>query len=179
MTTTGRGSARMLQPARHARNERMLIAGLSERFAVEDCPDGIASVWRHFAPYRGRLLGQIGDAAYGVRQGTEQPGEMEYLCAVEVADFCSVPRNFTLMCIPVQHCTVFQHRGSIASIRTLWTDIRDSWLPGSGQICVGTPFEFYGPSFDARTGAGDVEVWIPVAPHIRTGAPIRKEMVVA
>src|SRR5687768_1682344 len=109
MTTTGRGSARMLQPARHARNERMLIAGWSERFAVEDCPDGIASVWRQFAPYRGRLLRQIGDATYRVRQDTEQPGDMEYLCAVEVADFCSVPRNFTLMCIPVQHCTVFQH----------------------------------------------------------------------
>jgi AraC family transcriptional regulator len=143
----------------------MLIAGLSERFAIEDCAAGIAALWRHFSPHMGRFVGQVGSAAYGVRYDTEQPGEMEYLCAVEVADFCSVPRNFTLMCIPVQHCTVFRHHGSIASISTLWTDIRDSWLPGSGQICVGTPFERYAPSFSPREGAGDIEVWIPVAPR--------------
>jgi AraC family transcriptional regulator len=168
-TTSGRGSVRALQPARQARNERMLIAGMSGRFPVEDCPANIAALWRHFAPYMGGLVGQVGDAAYGVRYDTEQPGEMEYLCAVEVADFSSVPRNFTLMCIPVQHCAVFGHRGSIASVHTTWADIRDSWLPASGQICVGTPFECYGPSFNPRTGTGEVEVWIPVAPRIRTG----------
>ncbi|HEY6642051.1 GyrI-like domain-containing protein [Povalibacter sp.] len=163
----GRGSARALQPTRHARNERMLIAGMSERFAVKDCSDGIAALWRRFAPCVGNLVGQVGDAAYGVRYDTEQPGEMEYLCAVEVANFSSVPRNFTLMCIPAQRCAVFLHRGSVASVRTTWDGIHDSWLPGSGQICVGTPFERYGPSFDPHAGTGGVEVWIPVAPRNR------------
>ena len=51
---TGRGSACALQPTRHARNERLLIAGMSERFAIEDCADGIAALWQRFASSMGR-----------------------------------------------------------------------------------------------------------------------------
>lgn len=158
--------ARALRPVNHARNHRMLLAGISGRFPVADCATSIAGLWRRFSVHRGNVVGQRGDSAYGVRYNTERPDEMEYLCAVEVADFSSVPRSFTLLCVPVQHCAVFRPP-CLAALADTWTSIRESWLPGSGYEMVGTQFERYAASFDPQTSDGDLEVWLPVAPVLR------------
>lgn len=161
--------ARAVLPARHARNDRMLLAGLSDRFPVADCSRALPELWRRFAIHMGRVADQTGDTAYGVRYNTDRPGEIEYLCAVEVTEFSSIPRNFTVLCIPVQHCAIFRP-ASIAALSQTWTAIRDSWLPGSGYEPVGTQFERYSPSFDPLTANGELEVWIPVAPRRRPGS---------
>ncbi len=157
---------RVVLPTRHARNDRMLLAGLSDRFCVADCSRAVPELWRRFAAHMGRVVDQTGDASYGVRYNTDRPGEMEYLCAVEVTEFSSIPRNFTLLCIPMQNCAIFRP-ASIAALPQTWTEIRDSWLPDSGYEPVGTQFERYGPTFDPLTANGEVEVWIPIAPSQR------------
>jgi AraC family transcriptional regulator len=42
---------------------------------------------------------------------------------------------------------------------TIW----NKWLPASSvKFTDGPSFERYGKDFDARTGAGTIEVWMPV-----------------
>lgn len=172
MSASVEQGARAVLPARYARNDRMLLAGLTDRFAVAECSRALPRLWGRFAIHMGRVAGQTGDTAYGVRYNTDRPGEIEYLCAVEVTEFSSIPRNFTLLCIPVQQCAIFRP-ASIAVLPQTWTAIRDSWLPGSGYEPVGTQFERYGPTFDPLTANGEFEVWIPVASKLRPG--LRKD----
>ncbi len=168
MTSIPERHTRMLRPVNHARNHRMLLAGISARFRVANCAAGIADLWRRFSVHVDNVVDQCGDTMYGVRYNTDRPDEMEYLCAVEVAEFSSVPRNFTLLCVPVQHCAVFR-AASLAALAETWTSIREGWLPGSGYETVGTQFERYSSSFDPTTAEGELEVWLPVAPALRPG----------
>ena len=44
-------------------------------------------------------------------------------------------------------------------MRAIWSE----WLPRSGRQIEELPtLERYGPEFDARTGNGGLEVWLPV-----------------
>lgn len=168
MTSIAGRGLRALRPVNQARNHRMLLAGISARFPVSNCAGAIAELWQRFSVHAGRVVGQRGDAAYGVRYNTDRPDEMEYLCAVEVAEFSSVPRSFTLLCVPVQHCAVFRP-ASLAALPETWAAIREAWLPESGYETVGTQFERYSSCFDPKTCSGEFEIWIPVAPKLQPG----------
>lgn len=143
--------------------KRLLIAGLTQRYAGDEASAGIPEQWQRFATYLGRIAGQVGKVAYGAICDTDEQGNIEYLSGVEVSDFSSVPRSFGLLCLAPQRCAVFLHRGHISSIRNTWSAIWNKWLPESDQELVGAHcFERYGESFDPLTGTGGVEIWIPV-----------------
>jgi len=62
---------------------------------------------------------------------------------------------------------VFDHRGPLSALQHTVGAIFDEWLPNSGSVPAEGPlafFERYGTNFDARSGQGDVEIWLPVAP---------------
>lgn len=169
-----------VDPLRFEDSRRLLIAGLAERYSSEDGNAAIPGQWRRFATYLGRVAGQVGQVAYGISCNTDEAGKIDYLCGVEVSDFSSVPRNFSLLSLSAQHCAVFFHRGHISSIRTTWSAIWNEWLPDSGQDVVDAPFERYGETFDPRTGAGGVEIWVPIAANAGalSAATSRNEYVV-
>ena len=67
------------------------------------------------------------------------------------------------MRIPEQRYAVFSHRDHISTIRRTINTIWSKWLPESAHEAADAPdFERYGEEFDARTGTGGVEIWIPI-----------------
>lgn len=147
---------------RFENGKSFLVAGISERYNCEQS-GGIPSQWQRFAPHIGRVSGQIGAAAYGVRYNDDEAGNFDYLCGVEVADFSRTPAEFARLRIPAQRYAVFPHRDHISAIRRTWAGIYDGWFSTSGYALAETPtFERYGPEFDGRTGLGGFEIWIPI-----------------
>jgi AraC family transcriptional regulator len=152
-----------LEPPRFENHKTLLIAGLSERYNSETCA-GIPAQWQRFAPHLGHIPGQVGRTAYGVICNSDDAGNTEYICAVEVSDFSRVPVELSRLRIPEQRYAVFTHRDHIAAIRRTWFTIWNKWLPESGhQVAEGRPeIERYGEEFDPRTGTGGLEIWVPI-----------------
>jgi AraC family transcriptional regulator len=61
---------------------------------------------------------------------------------------------------------VFAHDGHISTLRDTIGGAVIGWLPASGKEIDGEPqmLEFYGESYDPRTGRGQIEVWLPIRP---------------
>ena len=139
-----------------------LVAGLSARYDYETCGGGIPAQWQRFAPYLGNVQGQIGSDAYGVRYNSDDSG-LDYLCGVEVNEFSKLPPELSRVRVPANRYAVFTHRGHISAIRSTWATIWNKWLPKSGHQLEDAPdFERYDSRFDARTGNGEVEIWVPL-----------------
>jgi AraC family transcriptional regulator len=139
-----------------------LVAGLSVRYDYETCGAGIPAQWQRFAPYIGNVPGQVGSDAYGVRYNSDDGG-LDYLCGVEVGEFSKLPPELSRVRVPANRYAVFTHLGHIAAIRSTWATIWNKWLPKSGHQLADAPdFERYDSRFDARTGNGEVEIWVPL-----------------
>jgi AraC family transcriptional regulator len=151
-----------LEPPRFVTGKPLLIAGLKERYTNETCA-AIPAQWQRFQTYLGNISSQIGRVAYGVCCNADDVGTMEYICGVEVSDFSALPSELARLRIPEQRYAVFSHRDHISRIRSTWHTIFSEWLPNSPYEVVDAPdFERYDENFDPRTGAGGLEIWIPI-----------------
>jgi AraC family transcriptional regulator len=149
------------EPRFESRNA-FLVAGLSARYDYETCGGGIPAQWQRFAPYIGNVPGQVGTDAYGVRFNSYDSG-LDYACGVEVSDFSQLPPDLSRVRVPANRYAVFTHSGHVAAIRSTWYAIWNKWLPKSGHQLADAPdFERYDARFDARSGAGEVEIWVPL-----------------
>jgi AraC family transcriptional regulator len=156
MTTT------QLPPPRFEDHGPMLVVGLMERY-TQATRAGIPAQWQRFIPHIGNVPGQANGDAYGVCYNTDDEANMDYLAGVEVRNFANVPQDLERLRIPQHHYAVFEHREHISSLQETYKTIFGQWLPASGYDMADAPlFERYPPSFDGRTGAGGLEVWIPV-----------------
>lgn len=138
------------------------IAGLNERY-THATRVNIPNQWQRFAPRIGTAPGQVDGVAYGVCWNCDPSGSFEYLTGVEITDPSCVPQDFAHVRIPPQRYAVFTHRGPVSelpnTIQSVWTH----GLPASGLEPVESPcFERYDNRFDARTGQGEVELWIAI-----------------
>jgi len=104
--------------------------------------------------------------AYGVCIGpSENP---EYLAAVEVADFAGLPKDYQTLPIRARKYVVFPHSGRASELRNVIYTIVNQWLPNSSHELTtiadqdAAQFERYGEAFDPETGAGNIEVWVPI-----------------
>jgi AraC family transcriptional regulator len=151
-------------PPRFVSGPVMLMAGLNHRYDSYESGAGIPAQWRQFAQQMNGIPGRVGDAAYGVCYNTDDEGGMDYLCAVEVGGFASVPDGFARLRVAAAKYAVFGHRGHISTIRGTWNSIWNQWLPQSGHESADGPIlERYDYSrFDPQSGSGDVELWIPL-----------------
>ncbi|MBZ9741349.1 MULTISPECIES: AraC family transcriptional regulator [unclassified Mesorhizobium] len=151
-----------LQPPRFETSRPFLVAGLGERYSCESSA-GIPMQWQRFAPYIGNIQGEISGVFYGVCLNGDDAGNFDYVVGVEVRDFADLPKEFYRVRVPAQKYAVFTHREHISTIRRTINTIWNSWLPASGHEIADAPeFERYGPEFDARTGNGGLEIWVPV-----------------
>ena len=140
----------------------LLVAGIVHRYTCETSA-GIPSQWQRLMPHIGSIPGQVGHATFGVRWNTDEEGNFDYLCGVQVSDFSMLPQEFARVRIPAQKYAVFSHREHISTIRSTWTTVWNTWLPESGHELVDAPdFERYGAEFDPRTGHGGLEIWVPI-----------------
>lgn len=153
-----------LEPPRFETSRALLVAGLSDRYRFET-NHGIPLQWQRFVPYIGNIPGQVGRVAYGVCCNQDGSGTFEYVSGVEVASFDELPGELRGIRIPVHRYVVFTHRAHVSAIRATWYTIMNRWLPESGREIADTPdFERYGADFDAHTGTGRVEIWLPIRP---------------
>jgi AraC family transcriptional regulator len=151
-----------IEPPRFEIGTPLLIAGLGERYNC-DTSAGIPGLWQRFQPHIGNIPGQVGTTAYGVRCNSDDAGNFDYIAGVEVADFSEIPGDFSRLRIAPQRYAVFSHRDHISTIRRTVNTIWNKWLPESGHEVADAPdFERYGELFDPRTGAGGLEIWIPI-----------------
>lgn len=151
-----------LEPPRLEDGKPMLIAGLGERYSC-DSSKAIPSQWQRFGPHIGHVPGQVGQICYGVCHNSDEDGNFDYLCGVEVADFSGLTRDFDRVRVPAQRYAVFSHRDHISTIRRTVHTIWSKWLPESGhEAADAANFERYGETFDPRTGMGGLEIWIPI-----------------
>jgi AraC family transcriptional regulator len=151
-----------LKPPRFENGRTLLIAGLSERYNAQTSA-GIPAQWQRFAPHLGHIPGETGKAAYGVLLNSDDEGNTEYLCGVEVANFSRLMPDFSRVRIPEQRYAVFSHQDHVSTIRRVWFTIFNQWLPQSGyQVAEGPEFERYGEEFDPATGNGGFEIWLPI-----------------
>jgi AraC family transcriptional regulator len=161
-----------LEPPRVTNLGTLLIAGHGARYSSETVA-GIPAQWQRFAPHIGHIAGQVGNVAYGVICNSDDAGNIEYICGVEVSDFSRMPADWSRVRIPPQQYAVFTHRGHISGIRQTWCTIFNQGLQETGLVHTGGPeFERYDERFDPKNGMGEVEIWIPVQTNKGDPAPL-------
>src|SRR5690606_24945254 len=161
-----------LEAPRMEDGKALLIAGLGGRYTFET-NEGIPAQWQRFGPYIGSIPGQVGWTTYGVCCNTDEAGSFEYICGVEVSDFSDIPEELSSIRIPARRYAVFTHRGHISTIRSTVYTIWNKSLPESGLEVADAPdFERYDERFDAESGSGAVEIWIPIAGASIPGAQL-------
>jgi len=161
-------SALELEAPRFQDGKPLLIAGLRGHFTPSTW-SGIGEQWRRFSSYIGRIPAQIGRTTYGLC--FNQSDGIDYLSGVEVSSVKHLQEEISHATIPARRYAIFPHRGHVSQLYDTLEAIQDTWLPASGRkiaaASAGEPdfFERYGEGFDPRTGMGDIEVWIPIAPE--------------
>jgi AraC family transcriptional regulator len=151
-----------LAPPRLEQGKTMLIAGLGERYTAETCSN-IPAQWQRLGPHLGHIQGQVGRAAYGVICNSDDAGNTEYIAGVEVSDFSRIPQDWSRIRILPQRYAVFTQPDHISTVRRTFYTIWNKSLPEAGlKPAEGPEFERYGEEFDAETGAGGFEIWIPI-----------------
>jgi AraC family transcriptional regulator len=154
-------SLNTIEPTRFEERGPLVIVGLSGRFTPET-RDGIALLWRRFAPHIGKIPGEVGGSAYGV--SSMEDGSIDYMAGVEVAEDAALPEGFRRVCLTAKTYAVFSHRGHVSSIPAVIGAIGSEWLPYSGWAIADGPqiVERYGRAFDTKTASGLIEIWIPL-----------------
>lgn len=151
-----------LAPPRIEERGALLLAGLAERYTC-DSSAAIPAQWQRFLPQFGRVPGQVAQVAYGVNYNGDDDGNFDYLCGVEVRDFSRLPKEAARVRVAARRYAVFRHDDHISTIRRTHNTIWSVWLPSSRYAVADAPFfERYDEKFDAATGLGGVEIWLPV-----------------
>jgi AraC family transcriptional regulator len=151
-----------LAPPRFETTKPLLLAGLVARYNQE-ASAAIPSQWEKLQPFLGHVPKQIGQTAYGACYNTDQEGNFDYLCGVEVGDFSDLPDGFATLRVPAQRYAVFRQSEHISTIRRTLSAIFSKWLPESGHRPADAPtLERYGPEFNGAIGTGGFEIWIPI-----------------
>jgi AraC family transcriptional regulator len=139
----------------------MTLGGLKVRYAY-DGTAGIPAQWQRFNALEDEVPGRTGDAAYGVCMNDDGTG-FDYIACVEVRPSVAIGGELTRLSLAAETYAVFTHRGRITEMRATFDAIWNGWFPKSGRKMAEAPlFERYGPEFDAHTGNGGFEIWIPL-----------------
>lgn len=137
------------------------VAGMSQHFLYTGAST-IPLFWESFAPHIGDVPDQIRGVTYGVSFNQGRDG-FDYMAAVEVRSIENVGSTFRALRIPEHRYAIFQHRGHVSGIHDTMKRILLTWFRASDYAQDETPtFERYGSEFDAATGSGLVEIFIPI-----------------
>jgi AraC family transcriptional regulator len=153
-------------PPRFVTTGPRFFAGLRRYFRFDE-RGNIPTSWHAFGGYLGAIPNVIEGAAYGLCLAPADPNDdvgFDYAPAVEVSDLDGLPEGLSGIRIPTREWAVFNHPGHVSSLGATCAAAGE-WLavsgrqPGQGAMQM---IERYGPEFDARTGNGGCEVWVPV-----------------
>ena len=151
-----------IEPKGFQERERFVVAGMNERYSPSRRMQ-IPQQWERFAPYIGKVPGQMSAVTYGVMSAVDDSHDFDYMTAVEVREGAQVPKELSTLQIQRQRYAVFAHPEHVSRINETMSAIIADWLPHSGNEAARAPaFERYGERFDPKTGRGDIEIWVPV-----------------
>ncbi len=138
------------------------VIGLAEMCSFEN-NSAIPGLWQKFNAREDEIDNRIDNAAYGVCCDADGQGNFRYVAGVAATIDATKPKGMQDTKIPAGAYAVFTHSGHIADFgKTVYT-IWNKSLPETGLEPRFAPdFEVYDSRFDARTGQGEVEIWIPV-----------------
>ncbi|MEO5926196.1 MAG: AraC family transcriptional regulator [Bryobacteraceae bacterium] len=154
--------ANTLTAPRIEKHEAILLFGLSMHCKMTGDP-GIPTLWNKFTPYIGNIEAKVSNATYGACYNSDDAGNYEYLCAIEVRNFPAEPKEFTRLRVPEQTYAVFEHQGHISGIAGTFRAIWEHGLSDAGvKASDGPLFERYDENFNGMTGQGGLEIWIPI-----------------
>ena len=123
---------------------------------------GIPSQWNRFRPFIGHVPNEIQGVSYGVVYNVDASNSFDYLCGVEVSAVADLPSGCIELRVPAGTYAVFLHEGHISTIQATFTAIWERGLAAAGVKPTDGPIlERYDLSFDARTGLGGLEIWVP------------------
>jgi predicted transcriptional regulator YdeE len=138
------------------------VAGLNQRY-TNDTRTSIPAQWQRFAPHLGKVPGQIGKSSYGVCWNFGENCAFDYLSGAEVADGAKLPLEFARTTVPARRYAVFTHAAHVSSLPGTMSAVHGQWAPESGlKIAQAPVIEHYTEQFDAQTGQGGIELWIPL-----------------
>ncbi|MDP3740091.1 MAG: helix-turn-helix domain-containing protein [Hyphomonadaceae bacterium] len=158
--------ATLIAPARFVKSSNMLFAGLRKYFRFDD-RGGIPNIWQAFGPMLGAIPGEVQGTAYGLclaPADKDDEAGFDYFAAVQVKSLDELPEGLSGTRIAGRNWAVFRHAGHVSSIGSTCGSAGE-WLAQSGRAPKSGPMqmiEVYPPQFDARTGLGGCEVWVPV-----------------
>lgn len=153
-------------PADFRTTKPMLFAGLRKYFRFDD-RGGIPSLWQAFGPHIGHIPGEAQGRAYGLCLGPADASDetgFDYVAAVEVKSLDELPEDLSGVRLEGRTYAVFKHSGHVSAIGATCAAAGE-WLAQSGRAPEAGSMqmiEYYPPEFDARTGLGGCEVWVPV-----------------
>jgi len=159
-------AATAIAPDRFTTTETMLFAGLRKYFRFDDRA-GIPNIWQAFGPMIGSLPDEVTGSAYGLNLAPADENDesgFDYFAAVRVKSFDDLPECLSGTRINGREWAVFKHAGHVSSIGAT-CGAAGEWLAQSGRAPKSggmQMIEHYPPRFDARTGLGGCEVWLPV-----------------
>ncbi|MEX3008714.1 GyrI-like domain-containing protein [Hoeflea sp. TYP-13] len=141
----------------------LLVAGFRQAYRPGQTANGIPRQWRRLTPYFDSLRNRVGSVAYGLVCSSDEFGNSEYMCGIEVSDFAGLPPELDRLRLPDQTYAVFTHEGHVSTVQRTWEGIWDDWYPYSGYEAADTPdFERYDETFNPETGVGGIEIWFPI-----------------
>lgn len=144
------------------RGDALLLVGLLRRYSERNVAE-IPSQWQDFTPHLDAIPRRVGNTTFGVCCNSDSNGSTDYLAGVAVTSADDLPAPLTTLRLPARTYAVFEHHGHVSGIRRTWASIFALWQPPSGRQLVDAPqFERYDDRFDPHSGAGMVEIWIPM-----------------
>jgi AraC family transcriptional regulator len=149
-----------IAPKRIIEGRARLLAGLATPL-TGDPSVTIPALWERFGRETGIVPHLIGTIAFGVC--TPARDGMHYAAAIEVTQKGALPEGWDYIELPPQRYAVFPHTGNVMTLRGTIHSAGE-WLQSSGRDDGNAKhfLERYGEGFDAASGAGDIEVWMPV-----------------
>lgn len=142
--------------------EDQTFAVLSGRFSFAGLRD-IPALWRRFMEFYPRLRNKLDPAPWAVLSAPDDDGAFDYACAIAVPPTTALPRGLGCMRVRAHRYAVFTHAGHVALIRGTYEGIWNSALAAYGWTLADQPvLESHRTDFDARTGEGGIEIWVPV-----------------
>lgn len=143
----------------------LLVAGLKRRFKFSE-RGSIPGLWQEFIP----LMLQVPDIRPGTTYGVVTGGLMgedgfDYAAAIEIKGREDAPKGLDVIDIPKQRYAIFRHGGHVSEIGAVCSAIFGDWASNTTEALSDGAIqllEHYPPCFDAMTGNGGFEIWLPL-----------------
>ncbi len=146
--------------------EAMTLLGRRERYALADAHGHIPVQWAWFNPRIPEISARQGFDTFGLCIDSDDRA-LTYFCGVRVPHGPIMPADLVAIDVPALRYAGFSHEGPIETLSGTIIAALQNWLPAAGLSVfkgAGVPdlVEHYGPDFDPQTGAGGMDIWIPV-----------------